>query len=312
VEYLAFADSDALLRPDWLRALVSRLDEPGIAAATGYRWFVPSRPTLAGHVVYSLNTCVAMFLGKNPPTVVWGGSWAIRRGRFESLGLRGAWEGMLDEDLVAGDVFRRAGLRVAFEPACMVSTPLDGSPGELLAFARRQFFLTRFYSPLAWRLVFLSVTLANAAFWGNLAAAVWGLAGGPFSPWAPAAAALALYLLGAGGGLVRHNVAGIYFPHLGGPLRKARRFEIWSGPLVLLANWLVVAASGLGREVRWRNIAYRLARDGRIAAIRRQEPLLSGPHWRRRNDADCAEPPQTCRPGAEERDEAGVAAPAMK
>jgi hypothetical protein len=283
VQYVAFADSDARLRPEWLRALISNLGAPRVAAATGYRWFVPERPSLANYLVYSLNSCVAAFLGKNPPTVVWGGSWAIRRELFDALELRRAWEGMLDEDLVAGGVFRRAGLRVAFEPVCMVATSVDHRFGEMLAFARRQYFLTRFYSRFAWSLIVLSTLVANLAFWGNLIAAGVALALGASWGVPPAAVCLALYLAGAITGHFRSDLATVYFPGLGDRLQGARRFEVWGGPLVILANGIAVAASAIGREVRWRGIAYRLHADGRIAQSRRQdEPWPRGPHWPRR------------------------------
>ncbi len=281
--YLAFADSDARLRPQWLRSLVSNLAGPRVAAATGYRWFVPDCPSLANHLVYSLNSCIAVFLGKNPPTVVWGGSWAMRRDLFDSLDLRRAWEGMLDEDLVAGGVFRRAGLRVAFEPACMVATPIDQRLGEMLSFARRQYFLTRFYSRFAWSLIVLSTLLANFAFWGNLAAAAAGLAAGASWTWLPAAMCLGLYLASVLTGQFRSDLATVYFPALRARLAKARRFEVWAGPLIFLANAIVLAASAIGREVRWRGIAYRLHPDGRIAQTRRHEETWPrGPHWSRR------------------------------
>ncbi len=291
VEYLAFADSDARLRPQWLRALVGRIEGAGVVAATGYRWFVPGRNSLANFLVYSLNSCVAVFLGKNSPTVVWGGSWAIGRRHFESLELRRAWQGMLDEDLVAGGVFRQAGVRVAFEPACMVATPVDHRLAAMLAFARRQYFLTRFYSRLAWQVIALSTVLANAVFWGNVAAAgvgFWYKAGWA---WVPAGVAAALYVIGAATGYLRSALAGLYFPELRPRLRLARWFEVWAGPLIILANLAVVAASAVGREVRWRGIAYRLHPDGRIASIRRaEETWPGGPHWPARDLL--AEPPQ--------------------
>lgn len=280
IEYLAFADSDARLRPQWLRALVGRIDGVKVAAATGYRWFVPARNSVANFLVYSLNSCVAVFLGKNSPTVVWGGSWAIRRRHFESLELRRAWQGMLDEDLVAGGVFRRAGLRVAFEPACMVATPVDQPFGAMLAFARRQYFLTRFYSRLAWQVIALSTVLANGVFWMNAAAAGIGFWKNAAWAWLPAGFAAALYLIGAATGYLRSSLAGLYFPELRRRLRGARWFEVWAGPLIILANLVVVGASAIGREVRWRGIAYRLHPDGRIAAIRRtEETWPRGPHW---------------------------------
>ena len=79
IKYLAFVDSDARPGPQWLRALVSRLDEPGLGAVTGYRWFTPERPTLANALVYSMNCDVISLLTRSSHYLIWGGSWAIRR-----------------------------------------------------------------------------------------------------------------------------------------------------------------------------------------------------------------------------------------
>ena len=40
-QVLAFADSDGRVSPRWLRALAAPLAEPGVGAATGYRWHTP-------------------------------------------------------------------------------------------------------------------------------------------------------------------------------------------------------------------------------------------------------------------------------
>ena len=45
-----------------------------VGTATGYRWFLPKRASLANFVLYSINACIAVFLGKHSPTIVWGGS----------------------------------------------------------------------------------------------------------------------------------------------------------------------------------------------------------------------------------------------
>src|SRR5205823_10886592 len=44
-EIFAFADSDGRPGKGWLRALAAPLAEPGVGAATGYRWFTPDPPT---------------------------------------------------------------------------------------------------------------------------------------------------------------------------------------------------------------------------------------------------------------------------
>ena len=47
VEAMAFADSDACLRPEWLRHIVYPLRKDKNGAITGYRWFVPLRNNFA-------------------------------------------------------------------------------------------------------------------------------------------------------------------------------------------------------------------------------------------------------------------------
>ena len=77
VQYLAFVDSDAAPRREWLRLLLARLSRPEIGATTGYRWFIPARPSLANYLLYSMNCGVMMLLGLRGQHWVWGGSWAI-------------------------------------------------------------------------------------------------------------------------------------------------------------------------------------------------------------------------------------------
>ena len=287
IRYVAFADSDARLRRQWLRALVSRLDRPGIGAATGYRWYVPVRSSLANHLVYSLNSNIAVFLGSRSPTVVWGGSWAIRRDTFESLGLREAWTGTISDDLVASRLLQQAGLRVLFEPACMVASPMDMTLGELFWFVRRQYVMGRFYLPQWWALVVLAITFSNLVFLASVGAAAWCLAQGSAWTWLPGGVCTILYGISMLGGLFRQDLARTYLPRLQGTLRKARHFEIWSGPWVGLLNWIELIGSMLGREITWRGIGYRLAPGGRVEAIFRQDDT---PQRARPADAETADP----------------------
>ena len=108
VEFLAFVDSDARPSPDWLRLLITRLDRTHTGATTGYRWFVPTRPTLSNLMLYSINCSIAGLLGPGGFNLVWGGSWVLRAEVFESTGLHEAWYGTLSDDLVASRVLNRA------------------------------------------------------------------------------------------------------------------------------------------------------------------------------------------------------------
>lgn len=297
VEYLAFVDSDARLRRHWLRALLGRLARPDVAATTGYRWFVPHRPSPANHLLYSINCNFAALSGRKAPSFVWGGSWAIRREMFEWLGIRNAWKGTLSDDLVASRLLHRTKLRVDFEPACMVASPLDATLRETISFLRRQYLIVRFYVPAWWWSAFVLITLSNLALWGSLGLVVWGLATGRPSPWLPAGVGAVLYLFGVFRGLVRQDLALVYFPHLSGALKKARRFDVWAGPLVGVVNWLGLAGSLLGREITWRGITYRLFRGGRIRLVRHEvQAPPPDPEYHEENPA-VAFRPGTCAPG---------------
>src|SRR5690606_28068654 len=91
-EARVFVASDAMPGPDWLRSLVAGVSDPGVGAATGYRWFV-SRPwSLAGGLRGVWTASVASALGPNTRSnFCWGGSTAIRRDVFERLEIRERW-----------------------------------------------------------------------------------------------------------------------------------------------------------------------------------------------------------------------------
>jgi ceramide glucosyltransferase len=272
-KYLAFVDSDARPTRGWLRALLSRLDRPEAGAATGYRWFIPKKASLANHLVYSINCGIASLLGHRSPTLVWGGSWAIRRDMFQWLGIREAWNGTLSDDLVASRVLREAGLRVEFEPAAMVASPLDMSVCQMVNFVRRQYLIGRFYVPGWWAFALASVTFANLVLLGSLGLLGWCLATG--STWLsiPAGIFSVLYLADIFRGLVRQDAALAYFPHLKESLGSARRFDIFGGPLVGLVNWFLLLGSTVGRQITWRDVTYRMCRAGRIRLVRREDPI---------------------------------------
>jgi len=269
IEYLAFIDSDAKPRRQWLRALVSHLDTPRAGAASGYRWFVPVKPTLAAHLIYSINCNVAVLFRSRDPNLIWGGSWAVRREVFESLRIRDALKGMLTEDLVVARLVQQNRLRVEYEPACMVASSLDGGFRKLFGFLRRQYMLGRYYVPAWWRFGLVTTLFANVVLLLSAGMFVWGLAAGTSLAWIPAGVCAALYGLHVLRGLLRQSLVGIYCPDLQQALRTAARFDIWAGPLVSMFSSAGLIASALGRQVTWRGITYRLLQGGQTRVIRR-------------------------------------------
>ncbi|MEX2120382.1 MAG: glycosyltransferase [Pirellulales bacterium] len=269
VEILAFVDSDARPRRDWLRQLVQRLDRPGVGAATGYRWFVPVRARQANYLLHNINSCVAGMLGPGGHHLVWGGSWAIRRDVFEAMGLGEAWRRTLSDDLVAARLLHENQMFVEFEPACMLASPLDHTWRQTLTFLRRQYMLARVYVPRWWLLGFTGTSVAMLAFWGGLVLTAGGLVSGASWTGIPAMISLAYYVLSIVHSLMRQRLATLYASDHAAAVSAAVRWGAWIGPIAGLANWLVMVSSLVGRRLTWRGITYRLGRGGRVRLVRR-------------------------------------------
>jgi cellulose synthase/poly-beta-1,6-N-acetylglucosamine synthase-like glycosyltransferase len=277
IKYLAFVDSDACPRPEWLRVLIARLDRPGLGAVTGYRWFTPRRTTVANALVYSMNCSVVALLTRSSHYLLWGGSWALRRDVFDAIGLRDAWQGTLSDDLVASRLMRQSRLQVRFEPACVVASPLDGSFAQAMSFIRRQYLVTRLYTFDWWLFSLLAAMFTNLIWWGNLGVLAWSLLTGSPSPWIPLAVGLSLYLVTVCRGAMRQDLVKTYFPYWERASRWIRRFDIWANPLVELAHWAGIISSSFGRYIAWRGIRYDVAPGGQVRKIIRDDEGSESP-----------------------------------
>lgn len=266
IEYVVFVDSDARPRPQWLRSLL-RLDQENVGASTGYRWFVPTRPTLANHVLYSINCGIGLLFGPSRHHLVWGGSWAMTRELFNRLGVRDAWRGTLSDDLVVSELLRRAGLGISYQPPCMVASPLDYPGRSMFSFLRRQYLVGRFYAPRHWMMALAASTMANFVMLTSLVLALYGLVRGRSSFWIPMGVLAALYGIGVFRAWVRQSMVQLFFPSLHAVLRRARWFDILAGPLAGLVNWLGIVSSLVGREMVWRGFRYRLAHGEQIQLV---------------------------------------------
>jgi ceramide glucosyltransferase len=273
IHYLAFADSDAHPRRDWLRLAVARLYRPALGATTGYRWFIPGQPSLANHLLYSINSNLMSLLNSNSHYLLWGGSWAISRDTFDAIGLHAAWEGTLSDDLVASRQLRRVRRYVRFEPACVMASPIDHSFQSMFSFIRRQYLIGRYYAPRWWLFALVVATVRNLAWPATLAAIVCSLVQGAPPLWVPLSLAGAMYLAYVGRGWLMQGLAREYFPQHWESLRAARRFDLWCAPLAGMVHWLALVSSIFGRHITWRNIRYRLYRHGRVTLERRDAEL---------------------------------------
>ena len=264
IRHLAFFDSDGRPKPYWLRTAIYKHYLPQIGATTGYRWLIPARPTIANHLVAAINANVMAVLGRSSHHLVWGGSWAIRRETFERLGIRDAWQGMLSDDLVASTALGRARLEVRFDPACVLSSPVDVNWSQMFEFVRRQYCITRHYAFRWWLLALAVATVSNLAWMASLALLAVTIFADPQHAWLPAGVLAVLYGLGVYRGVAMQGLAGVYSPEHRRELRGVRRWHVAGSFAVNFVQWLGLLASAFGSSIRWRSIDYRLDSAGRV------------------------------------------------
>jgi len=257
-QVFAFADSDVCVHEDWLSRLVWPLRLPGRGAATGYRWFVPTRNNLASLAMSAINAGVAQLLGNSRLNHAWGGSMAICAEDFRRLNLEQVWRSTLSDDLSLSHAVKKAGMKVIFVPGCLVPSFEDTTWSGLYEFARRQFLITRVYVPGTWWAAFLLSLGSVAGLWGGLA-----LAGAAATTHAEHvllyAAVPALFFAGQVlRAVLRQLVAVQVLSEYGPQLWRAAAADVlgcwlWSALLLLF-----ILSSAFGQTIRWRGIRYRL------------------------------------------------------
>jgi hypothetical protein len=236
---------------------VERLAGGKHAVATGYRWYLPATQGWANRLLSAINNTVIGVMGPHGFNLVWGGAWAIRTDAFKKLGLPGAWKGSLSDDLVVSRLVHEAGLRVAYEPNCLVKSTADFDWSRLGEFLRRQFVVVRVYAPLWWRFGFWTGLVTNLCFWGTPALAC-SLAANE-GPWEiPLAGGLLWYLAGVARAQLAARAIRPFVVVSNAQYHSVSRVNVWGWPLVSLATWMGVISGAIGRTIVWRGIRYRL------------------------------------------------------
>lgn len=278
VDYLVFADSDAAPTERWLSSMLYRISSSRAAAVTGYRWFIPSTGRFHEAVVYALNGAYAMLMSRNTPNLIWGGSWAIRKDVFEKLDLRNAWKGKICDDLVVAAELLKRGLHVEYEPACLVATTCQPDLKTVFAFASRQFFLLRHILPHWWLTDLLVGYLPTVVFW--LAVVTLLTARHGLLPWVAATVVVVLYGLQWARAELRVAAVKTYFPKLASQpgFRRVFWLDRLVSPVVQLIGFLASLNGGLRKRIVWRDITYRIDRNGQIQISRPTDTaiLVSG------------------------------------
>jgi len=261
-EVLVFVDTDARPATDWLRKLVAPLADETIGAATGYRWFIPERGSIASQLRGVWNASVASALGSDTAkNFCWGGSTAIRRETFTRLNVSERWRGSISDDFTITRVLKEAKLPIHFTPLCLVASIGNCDFHELIEFTTRQIKITRVYASHLWLPLLLGSALFTITFFGGLI-----LIG--FHPRSPAVYIfpLIIFTLGAAKSVIR-------FRAVSSVLRTSHRdlvahIFLWPFASLLYLHNAIVA--GFSRRLNWRGITYELKSPSEAVIISRE------------------------------------------
>ena len=252
---LAFADSDGRVGRGWLRALVAPLEEPGVGASTGYRWFLPDPPDFWSLMRGVWDAVAAGTLGPGDCRFAWGGAMAIRKEVFFEARVPDFWQGALSDDYALSRAVHAAGLSIAYAPGALTPCGEHITGGRFFGWIRRQLAITRIYAPGLW----WPALIAHIFYCGGMAASVAAsIRGNRLAEWA----LIAQLSPGMLKGLNRATLAKASLPeHEAWFKRHAWVHAIW----VPLGTWVWLVALGssaFARSIEWRGRRYALKRGG--------------------------------------------------
>jgi len=266
-EVLAFVDSDITLKSHFLTSLVDPLQQPGVGAATGYRWFVPVDNRLSTAVLSAMNAFFASILGPHPWNSTWGGAMALRREVYNQINLSHIWSHALSDDYSLAQALKEAGLLVAFAPACFVASHEKTSWSNLVSFARRQFIITRVHMPRLWILALLGLGHFVVAFWIGFFVTLVLYIQDPVN--ASYAAILPGFLLVSSflKATARQGMIRKILPEVRKQLVVPALIDIFLQPVLALFTLGCLLSTALTRVIVWRGIRYLLHKGGQVEIL---------------------------------------------
>jgi ceramide glucosyltransferase len=258
IDVLAFADSDICVQSNWLSHIVYPLRKSKYGAASGYRWFVPKQNNLASLALSAMNAKVAQLLGNTRFNQAWGGSMAIRVDVFRNLGLDKIWPKTLSDDLSLSSAVKRAGLIVAFVPACMVASHEVTTWRELFEFSRRQFVITRVSAPNTWWFGLFSGLYSVLGIWATAGLAIYAGAIQNEHLLLFAAVPVVFFFGQLARAILRQRMAGKLLNQERRKMRAAYAADILGFWLWSLLMLILIISSAFGKTICWRGIRYKL------------------------------------------------------
>lgn len=261
----AFADSDAVPGPSWLKKLASPHVFPDtVGVTTGYRWLMPElraqRPTPASMFASVINSSVATLIGYGRISQAWGGSMAVRSEFAKAQDLKGYLRGSLSDDYQMTRMSRDAGKRVYFIPHCLVPSPVRFTWQELFEFGRRQYLITRLHDPLLYK---KAVAVIGFYVLANILTIVGMLLALPAAEWGVAIfAAATLLIVGIANQFrVRYRreaIAAAFGRDQLRYLRHTLRLDRFGTFAVMVFNLTLLLSAARGNRLTWRGNTYEL------------------------------------------------------
>ena len=252
----AFADSDGLVTPGWLRALAAPLAEAGVGATTGYRWFVPDPPDFWSLMRGVWDAVAAGTLGAGDNYFAWGGAMAIRKEFFFEARVPDIWQGALTDDYTLSAAVHAAGQTIVYAPGALTPSREHTRGLQFFEWIRRQMAITRIYAPRLW----WPGLIAHVFYCGGMAASIIAsIRGNRLAEWA----LLVQLSPGMLKGLNRATLAKASLPEYEAWFKRHSWVHaIW----VPLGTWvwlIALVSSAFARSIEWRGRLYPLKRDMR-------------------------------------------------
>jgi len=258
IKILAFADSDVCVRSDWLKHLIWPLREFRYGAASGYRWYIPKKNNLASLALAAMNAKIAQLLGNSRFNQAWGGSMAIHVDIFRKVGLDKIWPKVLSDDLSLTYAVKKAGMKLAFVPVCLVPSYESTTWPKLFEFTRRQFLITRVTRPWTWRAALCGSLYSVLGLWAAAPLAVYAALINANNLAAFVAVPVVFFLSQMARAILRQKMIAELLPQNRREMRFARIADIffsWAWSLLML---FIILSSAFGRTICWRGIRYKL------------------------------------------------------
>ena len=256
-EAIVCVDSDTRMGPHFLRHLVAPLTDPGVGMTTGYRWYHPPRPSLAGLLRSTWNGGALPLLIVNRYAFVFGGGMAIRREVFERARVAEAWEHAATDDFPMAGAVRRLGLSIRFVPQCLGVSDDEMCLGDVVAWTNRQTTICRVYRPALWWAITLGHAGSNLLMLLGLASAAGALLSGAAWLWW-GALLLTPLVAEIADALLLLPVVGRMLPQEAATLRRRRWIYAALAPVASLLMVVNTVRSVLSNRIRWRGVTYEL------------------------------------------------------